>query len=73
MPQFDTFIFSSSLFYFIISFLLVLYNNHTKFLPRLSSILKLRFKISNKNEVSSKKEITSFTSGFVYNTVNIKE
>jgi hypothetical protein len=53
MPQFDTFIFSSSLFYFIVSFFILLYCNFTHFLPRLSAILKLRSKLSKKSAVIS--------------------
>jgi DNA mismatch repair protein MutH len=52
MPQFDTFIFSSSLFYFILTFFILLYNNFTQILPRLGAILKLRAKLSNKSIVT---------------------
>jgi Plant ATP synthase F0 len=45
MPQFDTFIFSSVLFYFIIGFLIFLYINAQLFLPCLGAILKLRYKL----------------------------
>jgi len=48
MPQFDTFIFSSSLFYFIVIFFLLLYQIFTQFLPRLGAILKLRSKVIEK-------------------------
>jgi F0F1-type ATP synthase membrane subunit b/b' len=48
MPQFDTFIFSSSLFYFIISFFTLLYLNYTQYLPRIGSLLKLRHKLIQK-------------------------
>nr|AAZ72723.1 ATP synthase subunit 8 [Physarum polycephalum] len=51
MPQFDTFIFSSSLFYFIITFFILLYFNFTRFLPRLSAILKLRSKLTKKSSL----------------------
>jgi hypothetical protein len=49
MPQFDTFIFSSSLFYFIISFFTLLYLNFAQYLPRISSLLKLRYKLVKKS------------------------
>ena len=49
MPQFDTFIFSSSLTHFIIIFFVLLFLNNTNFLPRLSAILKLRTKLINKS------------------------
>jgi len=45
MPQFDTFIFSSVLFYFITGFLIFLYINAQLFLPYLGAILKLRYKL----------------------------
>jgi len=51
MPQFDTFIFSSSLLYFVVGFFVLLYYNYTHFLPRLSAILKLRTKISKKSTI----------------------
>lgn len=49
MPQFDTFIFSSSLFYLLITFFLLLTINFTRLLPRLSAIMKLRHKIKQKS------------------------
>ena len=53
MPQFDTFIFSSSLLYFIIAFFILLTCNFLRFLPRLSAILKLRSKLAVKlNDIS---------------------
>jgi hypothetical protein len=51
MPQFDTFIFQSILFYFIISYFIYLYVNSQLFLPRLAAILKLRFYILNPEKV----------------------
>ena len=53
MPQFDTFIFSSSLFYFIIFFLLFLIYNYIRVLPRISAILKLRSKFVKRSSVSN--------------------
>ena len=45
MPQFDTFIFSSSLFVFLLSFFMLLFVNFLRILPRTGSILKLRYKV----------------------------
>jgi hypothetical protein len=45
MPQFDTFIFSSNLFYFILSFFILLYVNFNYILPKYGALLKLRVKI----------------------------
>jgi hypothetical protein len=45
MPQFDTFIFSSNLYYFTIAFLILLYLNITLILPKFGALLKLRFKL----------------------------
>jgi hypothetical protein len=49
MPQFDTFIFSSSLTYFISSFFILLYLNFTRFIPRLGAIIKLRNRRTTKS------------------------
>jgi len=75
MPQFDTFIFSSSLFYFIISFFVLLWFNFTRFLPHLSAILKLRYKLTSKS--TSKSDIIlsyrdSFSTFAHYLTFNEK-
>lgn len=58
MPQFDTFIFSSSLTYFILIFFVLLFINNTKFLPRLSAILKLRTKLIHKTLISAENNVT---------------
>jgi hypothetical protein len=66
MPQFDTFIFSSSLFYFILSFLIVLYGNYAQFLPRLGALLKLRHKITHKAILKQASEVSLYDLGFSY-------
>jgi hypothetical protein len=63
MPQFDTFIFSSSLFYFILSFLIVLYGNYSRFLPQMGSLLKLRHKCNTVAVDKHVSEVSLFTSG----------
>jgi len=69
MPQFDTFIFSSSLFYFIISFFVVLYSNFSFFLPNLSGIQKLRFKISKKSVNFQTRELSKKSLGFPFSNL----
>jgi len=69
MPQFDTFIFSSSLFYFIISFFTLLYLNYAQYLPRISSLLKLRFKLLQKPSVSVTKKDTLKNFGMAYTKI----
>ena len=62
MPQFDTFIFSSVLFYFILGFMMLLYVNTNSFLPFLSAILKLRFKLEHQSLQDSFKKLTETVS-----------
>jgi hypothetical protein len=72
MPQFDTFIFSSSLLYFFTTFFILLTFNNIKFLPRLAAILKLRYKISNKlnyGRIEKEHLITEVPNLFLYNLV----
>lgn len=69
MPQFDTFIFSSSLCYFIISFFLVLYLNFNQYLPRLSSLLKLRQKLIKKPLSIKTSNVSLNTSGITVSKV----
>jgi hypothetical protein len=59
MPQFDTFIFSSILFYFIISYFVYLYVNSQLFLPRLAALLKLRFYLLNPDKVKYQVKTTN--------------
>lgn len=47
MPQFDVFIFLSSVFYLIIGFFGLMFYNQLVFLPKVSGILKLREKIQS--------------------------
>jgi hypothetical protein len=66
MPQFDTFIFSSSLFYFIISFFVLLYVNFNQVLPRLAAVLKLRYKLLKKQSSNKVPSLAVKTSLFLY-------
>jgi hypothetical protein len=57
MPQFDVFIFFSSIFYLLIGFYSLMFYNQFIFLPKIASILKLREKLlsfSHKNEAANK-------------------
>ena len=62
MPQFDTFIFSSVLFYFILGFLIFLYINTNSFLPFLGAILKLRYKLEHQTKVEGSTKLVESVS-----------
>lgn len=56
MPQFDVFLFFSSVFYLLVGFFSLMFFNQFMFLPKISAFLKLREKITKYNsEVSFKK------------------
>lgn len=61
MPQFDVFIFFSSIFYLLIGFFSLMIYNQLVFLPKISAILKLR---SNVISNISNAEIKSKTKFF---------
>nr|ACZ96458.1 ATP synthase subunit 8 [Didymium iridis]ACZ96459.1 ATP synthase subunit 8 [Didymium iridis] len=69
MPQFDTFIFSSSLFYFIISFFTLLYFNFAHYLPSISSLLKLRYKLVRKSSSTTTKKLSVNHSGIFFTKI----
>jgi hypothetical protein len=46
MPQFDVFLFFSSVFYLLVGFFSLMFYNQFMFLPKISAFLKLRSKIS---------------------------
>lgn len=46
MPQFDVFLFFSSVFYLLVGFFSLMFYNQFMFLPKISAFLKLREKIS---------------------------
>ena len=45
MPQFDVFLFFSSVFYLLVGFFSLMFFNQFMFLPKISAFLKLREKI----------------------------
>lgn len=61
MPQFDVFLFFSSVFYLLVGFFSLMFFNQFMFLPKISAFLKLREKITKyKNtDVISKENNTS--------------
>jgi len=46
MPQFDVFLFFSSVFYLLVGFFSLMFFNQFMFLPKISAFLKLREKIT---------------------------
>ena len=46
MPQFDVFLFFSSVFYLLVGFFSLMFFNQFMFLPKMSAFLKLREKIT---------------------------
>lgn len=58
MPQFDVFLFFSSVFYLLVGFFSLMFYNQFMFLPKISAFLKLREKISlfKLNQISSDKK-----------------
>ena len=79
MPQFDTFIFASSLLYFITCYLILLKYNTLRVLPKIAAILKLRSKISKVQSQDIDKDNVDLntpykpTIGSFIGLVNIKE
>jgi len=72
MPQFDTFIFSSSLIYFISSYFILLSAIFTRFIPRLGAIIKLRDRIASKSNPlqDSKPPLNDYLTIFARNLTN---
>jgi len=69
MPQFDTFIFSSSLVDLVFWFFILLYINFFLILPRLGAILKLREKIVKKSTLVSDKDISDINVDLTFNNL----
>lgn len=52
MPQFDVFLFFSSVFYLLVGFFSLMFFNQFMFLPKISAFLKLREKITKYKETA---------------------
>jgi hypothetical protein len=59
MPQFDVFLFFSSIFYLLVGFFSLMFYNQLVFLPKISAILKLREKILNLSKFDNVQTINS--------------
>ena len=56
MPQFDVFLFFSSVFYLLVGFFSLMFFNQFMFLPKISAFLKLREKITKYKNLETTKE-----------------
>ncbi|RYE05339.1 MAG: hypothetical protein EOP33_06520 [Rickettsiaceae bacterium] len=59
MPQFDVFLFFSSIFYLLVGFFSLMFYNQFVFLPKISAILKLREKLLNLSNFDKKQTLES--------------
>jgi len=58
MPQFDVFLFFSSVFYLLVGFFSLMFFNQFMFLPKISAFLKLREKITKYKSENVKEKKT---------------
>lgn len=66
MPQFDVFIFVSSLFYLFIGFFSLMIYNQLFFLPKIAAILKLRSNVLSVAETKIKnKTVVKITKALI--------